>query len=147
MVGNQEFTTHNEIQREAVKFFTELYTEDQTRRPKVDNLEFTSISEVQKLILERSIEIDEVLQVIKNMPTNKSPGPDDMPNEFFKASWSTLKEDFMLVIKHFQNGGKLEWRLNCTFICLIPKRVGATQFKDFRTSWGCLQDISKSSCK
>lgn len=54
-----------------------------------------------------------------------------MTNEFFKATWRIIREDIMRVVKEFQNVGRIDWRMNCTFICLIPKKVGASSFKDF----------------
>lgn len=131
-VGDVDFFSQAEIEDEARKYYSHLYTEDQSWRPKVDNLNFPSISEEQRITMERPIEEEEILGVIKGLKQNKSPGPDGMPNEFYKATWDIIERDFMAVVKEFQNGGRLDWHLNCTFICLIPKKPGASSFKDFR---------------
>ncbi|MCL7051684.1 hypothetical protein MKW94_014019 [Papaver nudicaule] len=86
IVENEEITSQARIEEEAKKFFFTLYREDHTWRPKLDNLQFPTISEQQRTSLETQIEEKEVLEVISHLASNKSPGPDGMPNEFYKAT-------------------------------------------------------------
>ncbi|XP_026440734.1 uncharacterized protein LOC113339717 [Papaver somniferum] len=59
--------------------------------------------------------------IIKHFKNNKSPGPDGYNMEFYKVAWEVIKKDFMAVIKEFEEQKKTDWRINCSFISLIPK--------------------------
>ena len=48
---------------------------------------------------------------------------------FLQSNWATLSGDVMGM---FLSSGKFVSSLNTTFIGLIPKKVGATNIKDFR---------------
>ncbi|KAF5206932.1 Transposon tx1 uncharacterized protein [Thalictrum thalictroides] len=50
----------------------------------------------------------------------------------FQKCWSFLKGDIMEVVKEFDQTGFLDWRVNTTFITLIPKISGARSIGDFR---------------
>ena len=80
---------------------------------KLDNLEqmdkFLSTHTLPKLkqeeieYLYRPITREEIQSVIKNLPTNKSPGPDGFPGEFYH----TFKEEIIpILLKLFQKNRK-----------------------------------------
>ena len=48
--------------------------------------------------LNRPISSNEFEAVIKNLPKNKSPGPDAFPGEFYKI----LKEEILILLKLFK---------------------------------------------
>lgn len=66
------------------------------------------------------------------MQANKSPGPYGFSAEFYKKCWKTIKGDFMKMLDDFVRFGSLDWRLNCSFITLIPKKEDPCTPKDFR---------------
>ena len=71
--------------------------------------------------INRPITSTEIETAIKNLPTNKGPGPDGFTGEFYQ----TLREDITLILlKLFQNiaeGGALPNSFYEAIITLIPK--------------------------
>ena len=71
--------------------------------------------------INRPITSTEIETVIKNLPTNKSPGPDGFTGEFYQTS---REEVTLILLKLFQNiaeGGTLPNSLYEATITLIPK--------------------------
>ena len=71
--------------------------------------------------MNRPITSTEIETVIKNLPTNKSPGPDGFPGEFYQ----TYREELTLILlKLFQNiaeGGTLRDSSYEVTITLVQK--------------------------
>jgi hypothetical protein len=75
----------------------------------------------------------EVWETLKQMPSDKAPGPDGFTGRFYKTCWSVIKQDVMAAMsavwsRKFSNFEKL----NNAFITLIPKTVRVEHVKDFR---------------
>ena len=86
--ANREITTdHTEIQRIIRDYYQQLYAN------KMDNLEemvkflekynFTKLNQEEIENLNRPITSTEIETVIRNVPANKSPGPDGFTAEFY----------------------------------------------------------------
>ncbi len=65
-----------EVKQQIVQFYSSLYQENEHWRPVVDGLPFASIGADAWVHLERPFELEEVLQVLKDVQGDKSPGPD-----------------------------------------------------------------------
>lgn len=76
------------------------------------------------------------------MSSGKTPGPDGMTAEFFKASWSVLGEELTTSIMDFFISPFMPTSLNSTSLVLIQKRVGAEELKDYRPI-SCLNTVYK----
>jgi hypothetical protein len=68
----------------------------------------------------------EVFEAIRELSSDKAPGPDGLTGRFYKACWPTIKESVMQVLAaiwdrkfgHFS-------KLNSALVTLIPKKEGA----------------------
>lgn len=81
--------------------------------------------------LELNFSKEETDKVIKELPTNKSPGPDGFNNEFIKKCWPFIANDFYDLCQAFCNGNLCTRSIN-TYITLLPKIEGPTRINDFR---------------
>ena len=78
--------------------------------------------------INRPITSNEIETVIKNLPTNKSPGPDGFTGKFYQ----TFREELTPILKLFQNiaeGGTLPNSFYEATITLIPKQRKMSQKK------------------
>uniref|UniRef100_A0A2N9HXJ9 Reverse transcriptase domain-containing protein n=1 Tax=Fagus sylvatica TaxID=28930 RepID=A0A2N9HXJ9_FAGSY len=132
MVNGTVTTDQSEIGEELVSFYKGLFSDDEVRRPLLDGLEFSSIEETDRIILDRQFTEDEVWGVVRNMSGEKAPGPDGFSLVFFQSCWDIIKQDVMSVFHDFHASRDFVKSLNVTFLALIPKKPGAQECKDFR---------------
>ena len=74
----------------------------------------------------------EIDVVVKELPTDKSPGPDGFNNEFLKSCWDIIKGDVLKFIYDFHAGQISLESLNTSYITLIPKGSTPLTANDFR---------------
>jgi hypothetical protein len=65
----------------------------------------------------------EILQILKSMKKNASPGPDGFNVAFYLSAWDWIGDDVTTVVQNFYLTGILPPRLNDTHIVLIPKKL------------------------
>lgn len=82
--------------------------------------------------LEAPFSNEEIDNVVKALPNDKSPGLDGFSNEFLKRSWSVIKSDFYNLCDAFHNHSVCLRSINSSLIILIPKVDGARMVSAFR---------------
>jgi hypothetical protein len=70
--------------------------------------------------------------VVKNLPNEKSPGPDGFNNEFIKGCWPIIGADIKALINDFYEEKVPLESINSSFITLIPKGESPSCANDFR---------------
>lgn len=75
---------------------------------------------------------DEIDAVIKQMPVDKSPGPDGFNGMFLKKCWSVIKEYFYALCEEFYNGTVDLVSINSSFITLTSKIQNPKNVNDYR---------------
>jgi hypothetical protein len=75
---------------------------------------------------------EEIDEVIKELPTDKAPGPDGFNGMFIKRCWHIIKHDFYELCKDFLDGKVDLQSINDSFITLIPKIHAPETPNDFR---------------
>lgn len=79
----------------------------------------------------------EVLQALKDLPTEKALGIDGLLAEFFKQYWDLIGEEVTKAILQSFEIGKLLKEKNCTTVTLVPKVTNPTFVKEFRPITYC----------
>jgi hypothetical protein len=82
--------------------------------------------------LEAPFTRDEIDAIVKNMPTDKSPGPDGFNGAFLKRCWSFIKEEFYKLCSAFHSGSLDIQSINSAFVTLIPKKDNPELVNDYR---------------
>ena len=76
---------------------------------------------------------DEIWATIKELPSDRAPGPDGFPGMFYEAAWPIIKHD---VPNAFNALWSLDARsfylLNDTLMVLLRKNNAPTHLKDYR---------------
>ena len=75
---------------------------------------------------------EEIDNVVKEMPTDKAPGPDGFNGQFLKSCWHIVKQDIYLLCKEFHEGKLNLERINTGNFTLIPKFGSPETVNDFR---------------
>lgn len=101
MVNGSLSSNPTEIREYIVQFYTQLYSEQYSWRPKLDGLSFQSIGEEEDSWLKREFEDIEVFEVVKTLNGDKAPSPNGFSLGFFRTCWEVLKEDIMAVFREF----------------------------------------------
>ena len=131
-VGGIAYSEDSVIRDKVVQFYETLYTETEDWRPFVEDLPFSRIDALDSNLLESRFERDEILQVVKDLQGDKSPGPDGFTMTFFQKCWHVLQKDIMGFFDEFYDKGTFASSLNATFVTLIPKKQNALDIRDFR---------------
>ena len=100
--SGETVTCTNEIQKVQVDYFKTLYTSqsyniDSDLQDKFCNVIDKRISEESQLFLDKEFNVEELYNSLRHMKNNKSPGPDGLTVEFYKAFWNDLKDPLLKV--------------------------------------------------
>jgi hypothetical protein len=125
------------IKQATFETFSALYTEPQ--RTDIDPQRYplsiipTLINEETNRNLLKEVSQQEVKEALDQMNPDKSPGPDGFTARFFQHCWAIIKSDLTKMIRRSQSSSKLGGSTNSTFLALIPKEKGASNFNRFRS--------------
>ncbi|WVZ65335.1 hypothetical protein U9M48_014716 [Paspalum notatum var. saurae] len=76
---------------------------------------------------------EEIWGIIREMPSEKAPGPDGFTGLFFKTAWSIIKEDVVNAVNAFWS---LDYRslnlVNDAYLVLLKKKDQPKEIKDYR---------------
>jgi hypothetical protein len=120
--------------KEAVFFdsYNELLGRIQNREHTI-NLDMLDIQEHDLQDLGALFTKEEVWEIIKEMPSDKAPGPNGFIGAFYKRAWPTIKLEIMAAVtKLYVGDGRAFGGLNCALITLVPQKQGAEEVGDFR---------------
>lgn len=75
----------------------------------------------QSNLFEQPITVEELFKALQNMLDNKSPGPDGLPEEFYKHFWDILSPLFIQLITDIKTNSAIPTRMTKAVITLLPE--------------------------
>jgi len=132
-----------EVRRNVVNYFTNHVAEDRWECPKLDGVEFVSLSEDDNGLLVAPFSSLEIERVVKDSDGNKIPGPDGFNFAFIKDFWYLIKDEVRIMFDQFHANETLPKSMLAFFVTLIPKVSSPLELKDFRpiSLLGCLYKL------
>ena len=123
---NGEIKTHNiETQRIIKDYYQQLYANTMDNLEEMDKFlekdNFPKLNEEDIENVKRHITSTENETVIRNLPANKSPGPDDFTAEFYQKFTEELTPILLKLFQKIAEEGKLLNSFYEATITLIPK--------------------------
>lgn len=74
-----------------------------------------------------AIDTAEVWNAIKELPSDRAPGPNGFIGAFYKTSWPVIQQDIMDAVEAFTAGNVRNMhKLNNALVVLLPKKPGAS---------------------
>ncbi|KAL5715982.1 hypothetical protein ACHQM5_017730 [Ranunculus cassubicifolius] len=131
-VEGKRVEDQEEIAQKFVDFYTNLYEEIQDERPKIGELALKSLNLEKADHLERNFSEEEVYATMQDLAKEKTPGPDGFPIRFYIQCWHFMKGEIMEILRELQDNQFINWRLNNSFITLVPKIEGEKTVGDYR---------------
>ncbi|GKV11959.1 hypothetical protein SLEP1_g23168 [Rubroshorea leprosula] len=131
-INDKQHTVVAEIKEEVAKYFEELFTGEQWKRPKLEGIDFKQISSTDSELLMAEFSEDEIKEAVWDCDSSKSPGPDGFNFRFVKAMWEDIKADVVGFVQEFHRNGKLVRGSNASFIVLIPKVDNPQKIEEYR---------------
>ena len=107
-------------------YYTELFTSSRTDTPKQKKLlqNITKkLSNTNRIKLDAPLTLDELGKAVMALQNGKSPGPDGISAEFYKAFWYLIKDKFLCYINAAKETGFHAYRNEST-TTIIYKRKG-----------------------
>ena len=117
------------ILNEVEQFYCDLY-KSKNNRPDIENeidsflnnLNIPKLSEEQKISCEGKITSEECFRLLDTFQTNKSPGNDGIPIEFYKKFWPLINDCFIRCANECFEKGELSHSQKRAIITLIEKK-------------------------
>jgi hypothetical protein len=97
MTDVQVFTSHEDKADEIFRFYDSLLGTCEQRDISI-NLDNLELSQHDLSDLELPFSEEEVWDTIKQLPSDKAPGPDGFTGRFYKQCWGIIKSDMMAAL-------------------------------------------------
>ena len=111
--------------------FTSEGTDEQEAQSLLNNVD-KALNEDEKTMCDGEITEQEILDTIKLLKTNKSPGDDGIVSEFYKEYWYLIHEQFTQVLKYIFNANTLSKSQYNAVLTLLYKKGEREDIRNWR---------------
>ena len=133
--GGRRCGATNELLEAAASFYECLYTASTTDPISTDRLIGSlerSLSDDESSSLELPVSPDEIRNAMSSLATNKSPGIDGLPVEFYRRFWTLVADDLMDVYREVLSSGRLGASQRTGVIRLLYKKGDRCDLRNWR---------------
>ena len=116
-------------------FYRELYTAEQVDIPtqnQILNLVKNKLTRIQQSFCEGAITKAELETAVKALNTDKSPGTDGLPAEFYRSFWGVLGGDLTDVFNDSYQNKLLPYSQREAVLKYLPKKGDLTKITNWR---------------
>jgi len=121
-----------EVRRKVVNYFTNLVANDRRARPKLDGVNFETLSDGDNDFLVAPFSLLEIEGAVGDSDGGKSPGPDGYNFAFIKEFWYLIKDEVRIMFDQFFANDVLPKSMLAYFVTLILKVSSPLELKDNR---------------
>lgn len=126
-------TNQKDIQSEAVKFFTNLFTAEDCSGLEVALQSISSrLSDSDIATITAIVSRQEVKEAVWALDPDSVAGPDGFSGSFYRSCWDTIQDDVYMAALDFFAGVPIPKSIASAQIVLIPKKQNPDTFSDFR---------------
>lgn len=130
-----EVFSQEEIEQAHVDFYSSLFSNEPIDFDSQDDL-LSSLSRQllphQSSLCEGAMTIDEISFAVKNMNTNKSPGPDGLSVEFYRKFWDLLSPYLVFVYNACFEAGEMSDSMKTSSTRVVFKKGDRKSLKNWR---------------
>ena len=126
---------HQDIHRHASDFYKKLYSKANCNIEKQNHfLSFVNneLNDEDREMLSAPLTKEEIYLIIKDISTNKTPGIDGIPIEFYIEFWPDISDDLLDMFNNVLHTGMLTLSQRRAIINIIPKNLDSTYITNFR---------------
>ncbi|KAK6125166.1 hypothetical protein DH2020_041087 [Rehmannia glutinosa] len=126
--------SQDQVALEFIEFYKQLLGTKQNTQPPDPEIIGNGplLDETQGTDLIKPITNSEILDALRDIGDDRSPGSDGYSSAFFKKSWTIVGEQVCDAVKEFFSSGCLLKQWNHTILALIPKSDHSSKVGDFR---------------
>ena len=124
IVNEETITDPEEILTAEKDFYENLYTMKNEQNESCDELfaEIPTLSQEEQQLCENPISMEEILNSLKDLPNNKTPGSDGLTTNFYKFFWIDIKEHVFNSFMYAFENGSLSIEQKRGILNIIPKK-------------------------
>ena len=115
----------DEVMKVQVDFYSKLYSSEGSSEVACEYFgQFIKkkVTDEKKCILNKEIDIPDILSAIKSTKKNSSPGPDGIIYEFYQEFFDVIKDDLLYIYSSGYTMGKLAYSQYLAIIILLYKK-------------------------
>ena len=135
--NGERVTEDNKILEAAVHFYTKLYSTNNPNEHDINEY-LSNIQDIPKLTDNDKVECDkeisyaEIQAALKILKTNKSPGIDGLPGEFYQTFWYLIGELIMDVYRESLDNKELPVSMKTSILSPIFKKNNRENLQNYR---------------